>query len=160
MAVVPVAVGTASAYGETDLIWWRVGAALIVSLALQVATNFVNDYADGERGTDTDRVGPLRLVGSGLATAREVKLAALAAFGIAGIAGAALAFAVGPELFVVGIAAMVAAWAYTGGPNPYGYLGLGELFVFVFFGLVATVGSTYVQTESVTALSVASSNSC
>ena len=154
MAVVPVAVGTASAYGETDLIWWRVGAALIVSLALQVATNFVNDYADGERGTDTDRVGPLRLVGSGLATAREVKLAALAAFGIAGIAGAALAFAVGPELFVVGIAAMVAAWAYTGGPNPYGYLGLGELFVFVFFGLVATVGSTYVQTESVTALSV------
>lgn len=152
-AVVPVAVGTAAAVGETEIIWWRATAALVVSLALQVATNYVNDYADGERGTDTERVGPLRLVGSGLVPARRVKLAALAAFAVAGIAGGALALAAGPELFLVGLAAMVAAWAYTGGSKPYGYLGLGELFVFVFFGLVATVGSTYVQTESVTAVS-------
>ena len=156
-AVVPVAVGTAAAVGEVDLIWWRVAAALVVSLALQVATNFVNDYADGERGTDADRVGPLRLVGSGAATAGQVKGAALAAFAVAAVAGGALALAVGPELFVVGLAAMVAAWAYTGGPKPYGYLGFGELFVFVFFGLVATVGSTYVQTESLTALSFVAS---
>ncbi len=152
-----MAVGTAAAYGVADIVWWRVVAALVVSLALQVATNFVNDYADGERGTDTDRVGPLRLVGSGLATPGQVKRAALGAFAVAGIAGAILAFAVGPELFVVGVAAMVAAWAYTGGPKPYGYLGLGEVFVFVFFGLVATVGSAYVHTESVTALAVVAS---
>lgn len=156
-AVVPVAVGTAAAVGVADVVWWRALAALVVSLALQVATNLVNDYADGERGTDSDRVGPLRLVGSGLVPARQVKIAALLAFAVAGLAGAALALAVGPELFVVGLAAMLAAWAYTGGAKPYGYLGLGELFVFVFFGLVATVGSTYVQTESVTALSVVAS---
>ncbi len=155
-AVVPVAVGTAAAVGVADggIIWWRAIAAMIVSLALQVATNYVNDYADGERGTDDDRVGPIRLVGSGLATAGQVKRAALAAFAVAGIGGGALALAVGPELFVVGAASMLAGWAYTGGPKPYGYLGLGELFVFVFFGLVATVGSTYVQTESVTGLSL------
>ncbi len=127
---------------------------MIVALALQVATNYVNDYADGERGTDDDRVGPVRLVGSGLATSGQVKKAALAAFAVAGAFGGALALAVGPELFVVGAASMLAGWAYTGGPKPYGYLGLGELFVFVFFGLVATIGSTYVQTESVTGLSV------
>ncbi len=155
-AVVPVAVGTAAAVGATDggIVWWRAIAAMIVSLALQVATNYVNDYADGERGTDDDRVGPVRLVGSGLATAGSVKKAALAAFAVAGIVGGALALTVGPELFVVGAASMLAGWAYTGGPRPYGYLGLGELLVFVFFGLVATVGSTYVQTEAVTGLSV------
>lgn len=156
-AVVPVAVGTAAAVGVTDIIWWRAIAALIVSLALQVATNYVNDYADGERGTDTDRVGPMRLVGSGAATASAVKRAALIAFGVAGVAGGALALAVGPELFVVGALSMAAGWAYTGGPKPYGYLGLGELFVFVFFGVVATVGSTYVHTESITTLSVVAS---
>lgn len=153
-AMVPVAVGTAAAAGEVDLIWWRVAAALVVSLALQVATNFVNDYADGARGTDTVRVGPLRLVGSGLVSAGAVKRAAMAAFGVAALAGAALALAVGPELFVVGLVSMVAGWAYTGGPRPYGYLGLGEVFVFVFFGLVATAGSTYVQTGSLTGLSL------
>lgn len=159
-AVVPVLVGTAAAVGAAGpggaggIIWWRAGAAMIVSLALQVATNYVNDYADGERGTDTERVGPLRLVGSGMASAGQVKRAAAIAFAVAGVAGAALAFAVGPELFVVGAVSMAAGWAYTGGPKPYGYLGLGELFVFVFFGLVATVGSTYVQTEQVTGLSV------
>lgn len=159
-AVVPVLVGTAAAVGAAGpggaggIVWWRAGAAMIVSLALQVATNYVNDYADGERGTDTERVGPLRLVGSGMASAGQVKRAAAIAFAVAGVAGAALAFAVGPELFVVGAVSMAAGWAYTGGPKPYGYLGLGELFVFVFFGLVATVGSTYVQTEQVTGLSV------
>ncbi len=152
--MVPVAVGTAAAAGEVDIIWWRALAALIVSLALQVATNYVNDYADGERGTDLDRVGPVRLVGSGLATSGQVKRAALAAFAVAAVAGGALAVAVGPELFAVGVVSIVAGWAYTGGPKPYGYLGLGEVFVFVFFGLVATVGSTYVQTEAVTGLSV------
>ncbi|MEZ5343211.1 MAG: 1,4-dihydroxy-2-naphthoate polyprenyltransferase [Acidimicrobiales bacterium] len=151
-AVVPVAVGTAAAAGS-GIIWWRAAAALVVSLALQVATNFVNDYADGERGTDNDRVGPVRLVGSGLATAKQVKVAALLAFGVAGVVGGLLALAVGPELFVVGAASILAGWAYTGGPKPYGYLGLGEVFVFVFFGLVATMGSFYIQTEAISALS-------
>jgi 1,4-dihydroxy-2-naphthoate octaprenyltransferase len=151
---VPVAVGTAAAAGVAEIVWWRAAAAMVVSLALQVATNFVNDYADGQRGTDTARVGPLRLVGSGVASAGQVKQAALAAFAVAGLAGGALALAVGPELLVVGAVSMVAGWAYTGGPKPYGYLGLGELFVFVFFGLVATAGSTYVQVERVTALSL------
>ncbi len=153
-AVVPVAVGTAAAMGEVDIVWWRAVAALVVSVALQVATNYVNDYADGERGTDHDRVGPVRLVGSGLATSGQVKRAALVAFGVAAAAGGLLAVTVGPELFAVGAVSIAAGWAYTGGPRPYGYLGLGEVFVFVFFGLVATAGSTYVQTESVTALSV------
>ncbi len=148
-AVVPVAVGTAAVTGP--IIAWRALAALTVALALQIATNYVNDYADGVRGTDDARVGPRRLVASGLATATQVKAAALVAFAVAGLAGAALAFAVGPELFVVGAVSMVAGWAYTGGPKPYGYLGLGELFVFVFFGLVATAGSTYVHTGWLTA---------
>ena len=157
-AVVPVAVGTAVAYGIGPIIWWRAAAALVVSLALQIATNYVNDYADGQRGTDDEgRVGPVRLVGSGLATAGEVKRAAALAFGVAGVVGAALAFAVGPELFGVGALCMLAGWAYTGGPKPYGYLGLGEVMVFVFFGLVATVGSTYLQTTSISRLSVVSS---
>ncbi len=157
-AVVPVAVGTGAAVGvgaaAQGISAWRFVAALIVSLSLQVATNYVNDYADGERGTDDDRVGPARLVASSLATASEVKRAALAAFAVAGVAGAALAVAVGPELFVVGAVSMVAGWAYTGGPRPYAYYGLGEVFVFVFFGLVATVGSAYVQAEEVTGLAV------
>ncbi len=148
-AVVPVAVGTAAVTGT--IIAGRALAALVVAVALQVATNYVNDYADGVRGTDDARVGPLRLVASGSASAAQVKRAAVVAFAVAGVAGAALAFAVGPELFVVGAVSMLAGWAYTGGPRPYGYLGLGELFVFVFFGLIATAGSTYVHTEALTA---------
>lgn len=127
---------------------------MIVSLALQIGTNYVNDYADGQRGTDDGRVGPLRLVGSGLASARQVKLAAVVSFGVAAVVGSALALAAGPELFLVGAVSIVAGWAYTGGPKPYGYYGLGEIFVFVFFGLVATVGSAYVHTETVTGLAV------
>ncbi len=151
-AVVPVAVGTAAIDG--GVIWWRAVAALVVSLALQIGTNYVNDYADGERGTDSGRVGPVRLVGGELATARQVRLAAAISFGAAAVVGAALALAVGPELLVVGAASILAGWAYTGGPRPYGYYGFGELFVFVFFGLVATVGSAYVQVETVTGLAV------
>lgn len=160
-AVVPVAVGTAAAVGVVPggLIWWRAAAALVVSLALQVATNYANDYSDGVRGTDADdrRVGPVRLVGQGLAAPSAVKRAAMAAFGVAGLVGAALALAVGPELFVVGALAIAAGWFYTGGPRPYGYAGLGEAFVFVFFGVVATAGSTYVQTAEVTALGLGAS---
>lgn len=152
-AAVPVAVGTAVA-AQTDagwshgITWWRAVMALLVALALQVATNYANDYSDGIRGTDEDRVGPLRLVGSGLVPAKQVKIAAFASFGVAGVAGLALAAAVGWQLIVVGAISMLAGWFYTGGKNPYGYLGLGEVFVFVFFGLVATMGSEYVQTES------------
>jgi len=146
-AVVPVAVGTAAAAGTagSETIWWRAACALIVALALQIATNYANDYSDGIRGTDDDRTGPIRLVGSGLIEAKKVKLAAFAWFGAAAVAGLALAIAVGPELIAVGIASILAGWFYTGGSKPYGYLGLGELFVFVFFGLVATVGSAYIQ---------------
>lgn len=158
-AVVPVAVGAAAAVGhEAGAVWWRAGLALIVSLALQVGVNYANDYSDGVRGTDDERrVGPLRLVGSGLVEPAAVKRAATLAFGVAGIAGTVLAVVVGPELFIVGAASLVAGWTYTGGPKPYGYLGLGEVFVFVFFGLVATVGTTYVLVEEVTGLALLAS---
>jgi 1,4-dihydroxy-2-naphthoate octaprenyltransferase len=141
------------------LIWWRVAAALIVSLALQVGTNYANDYSDGVRGTDTDdkRVGPVRLVGQGLARPGAVKRAAFLAFGVAGLAGLALTVAVGWQLLLVGAASIAAGWFYTGGPRPYGYAGFGELFVFVFFGVVATAGSTYVQLEHLTGLGFAAS---
>ena len=149
-AVVPVAVGTAAAVDpdlgwDGGIIWWRAAFALVVALALQIATNYANDYSDGIRGTDDDRAGPLRLVGSGIVDAKKVKQAAFASFGVAAVAGLALTLAAGPELIGVGLASILAGWFYTGGKNPYGYRGLGEVFVFVFFGLVATVGSAYVQ---------------
>lgn len=147
-AVVPVAVGTA-AVADQQFTIWRAAAAMVVALALQVATNYANDYSDGIRGTDDDRVGPLRLVGSGAASASAVKKAMLGAFAVAGIVGLALSIAVNPWLLAVGAASIAAGWFYTGGSTPYGYLGLGEIFVFVFFGVVATVGSAYVQTESI-----------
>ncbi len=149
-AVVPVTVGSALAFSDDTWFVSRTVAALCVSIALQIATNYVNDYADGQRGTDNDRVGPQRLVASGLATKSEVKQAALTCFGIAGIAGLFLAFVVGPELLAVGALSMLAGWGYTGGSKPYGYYGLGELFVFIFFGVVATIGSYYVHIKSVT----------
>lgn len=156
-AIVPVLVGTAAAHGVGPTIWWRAVAALIVSLAIQIATNYANDYSDGVRGTDapTARVGPVRLVGWGIAEPKAVKRAAFASFGVAAVAGLALTIAVGPELLVVGAASFLAGWFYTGGPRPYGYAGLGELFVFVFFGLVATAGSAYVQLDRLTGLAVA-----
>lgn len=155
-SLVPVLVGTgaAGAYGEA--VWWRALLAGVVSVALQVGVNYANDYSDGVRGTDEARVGPVRLVASGLASPAAVKRAALLAFGIAGGAGVALAAVAGWWLVAIGLACVAAAWLYTGGPKPYGYLGLGEAFVFVFFGLVATVGTAYVQTEAVTALEVLS----
>lgn len=155
-AVVPVLVGTAAAVGEPGggIVWWRALAAMVVALAIQVATNYVNDYTDGLRGTDDGRVGPVRLVATGLATARQVRLAAGLAGLVAAVTGLVLAIAVGPELLLVGLASFAAGYLYTGGPRPYGYAGLGEVFVFVFFGLVATVGSAYVQLERVTGLAV------
>jgi 1,4-dihydroxy-2-naphthoate octaprenyltransferase len=168
-AVVPVAVGTAAGYWSSGqlvvttpqldpschatfctqfdhhLSWLNALLALVVALGIQIATNYVNDYADGERGTDDRRVGPVRLVAGGLATGREVKVAALVSFGVAGVAGLVLAARVTWWFVPLGLLCGFAGWAYTGGPRPYGYLGLGEVFVFVFFGLVATAGSAYVQ---------------
>jgi 1,4-dihydroxy-2-naphthoate octaprenyltransferase len=143
---VPVVVGTAAA---DRFVAWRFAAALVVALALQVGTNYANDYSDGVRGTDDRRVGPVRLVAAGLASPAAVRRAALVAFGVAAAAGLVLAAAAGWWLLAVGAASIAAGWLYTGGPRPYGYAGLGELFVFVFFGLVATVGSGYVQDERV-----------
>ena len=151
-AVVPVIVGTSVAAGG-GIIWWRAAAALVVALALQVATNYANDLYDGVRGTDgPQRVGPVRLVGSGMASSAEVRIAMLAAFAVAAVAGLTLAAAVTPWLLLVGGASIAAGWLYTGGPRPYGYLGLGELFVFTFFGLVATVGSAYIHQQEVPAV--------
>ena len=152
-AVVPVLVGTAAAAmpdagAGQGIVAWRAGLAMVVALALQVGVNYANDYSDGVRGTDADRVGPLRLVGSGAFPAGRVKRAAFAAFAVSAVAGLALAAVAGWWLVLVGISAVGAAWGYTGGPNPYGYLGLGEVFVFVYFGVVATVGSAWVQSES------------
>jgi len=152
-AVVPVALGAAAAVGEVNSVWWRVAGALVVSLALQVGVNYANDYSDGVRGTDAVRVGPTRLVASGLATASAVKRAALAAFAVAAFTGLLLAAVTSWWLLAVGAAALLAGWGYTGGPKPYGYFGLGELFVFVFFGLVATIGTTFVVCERITKLS-------
>ena len=126
--------------------WWRALGALVVALAVQVGTNYANDYSDGIRGTDDARVGPVRLTASGLASAAAVKRAALIAFGVAAVVGLGLAWATSWWILLVGAACLLAGWFYTGGPRPYGYAGLGELFVFVFFGLVATVGTFYVET--------------
>ncbi len=149
-AVVPVAVGAACAGAADGSAWWRVLPALVVSLALQVGVNYANDYSDGIRGTDEVRVGPLRLVGSGAAPPSRVKQAAFLAFGAAGAAGLLLAAVTTWWLLVVGAAAIASAWLYTGGPRPYGYAGLGEVFVFVFFGLVATAGTGYVVADRLT----------
>lgn len=154
-AVAPVLVGSAAAASEDGWRWDNAALALLVALALQVGVNYANDYSDGVRGTDADRVGPLRLVGSGSASPRAVKSAAAASFSLAAVCGLALAATSGWELVVVGAAAIAAAWFYTGGPRPYGYAGLGEVSVFVFFGLVAVTGTTYVQLGRVTWLSVA-----
>src|SRR3954451_22510608 len=147
-AVSPVLAGTGVAAYVDHAVWWKAALALVVSLALQVGVNYANDYSDGIRGTDTDRVGPLRLVGSGAASAGAVRLAAFAAFGVAVLAGLVLAATTTWWLVPVGALAVLAAWFYTGGSMPYGYRALGEVMVFVFFGLVAVLGTTYVQTRS------------
>jgi 1,4-dihydroxy-2-naphthoate polyprenyltransferase len=151
-AVSPVLAGTGAAAYDGDAVWWKALLALVVSLALQVGVNYANDYSDGVRGTDAERVGPLRLVGSGVATPSSVKAAAFAAFGVAAAAGLVLAVTTAWWLVVVGAVSVAAAWFYTGGSKPYGYLGLGEVMVFVFFGLVAVLGTQYVQAQEITGL--------
>jgi 1,4-dihydroxy-2-naphthoate polyprenyltransferase len=149
-AVCPVLVGTAVAGAEGAVVAWRAAAALVVALALQVGVNYANDYSDGLRGTDTPaRLGPTRLTAAGLAAPAAVRRAAAISFAVAAVAGLALALAVDLRLLLVGAAAIAAAVLYTGGPRPYGYAGFGELAVLVFFGLVATCGSAYVQLERV-----------
>ena len=153
-AVVPVAVAAGVAIGADGehVVWWRLVLALMVSLLLQIGVNYANDYSDGVRGTDDVRVGPMRLVASGAASPAAVKQAALTSLGLAAAVGLVLAATTSWWLLLIGAASIVAAWGYTGGPRPYGYLGLGELFVFTFFGLVATVGSTYVAIEEIPAV--------
>ncbi len=147
-AVAPVLAGTGVAAYVAEWVWWAALLALVVSLALQVAVNYANDYSDGIRGTDDERVGPMRLVGSGAASPAAVKRAAFLSFAVAGAAGLVLAATTAWWLIAVGLVCVGAAWFYTGGSKPYGYLGLGEVMVFVFFGLVAVLGTTYVQTEA------------
>ncbi len=153
-AVVPVAVGAAVAHAEGQLLYGRAVLALVVALSMQVGVNFANDYSDGVRGTDAARVGPTRLVASGLASPAAVRAAAAGVFALGAAAGLWLALLVTPWLIAVGAACIAAGWLYTGGPRPYGYAGLGEAFVFVFFGLVATVGTAYVSGGHVSALAV------
>jgi len=150
-AIAPVLV--AIALVGSDFNWLRAVLALKVAVWLQIGVNFANDYSDGVKGTDADRVGPTRLVASGMATANSVKSAAFVSFAIASVAGTWLAFLTSPLLILVGIVSIAAAWGYTGGKNPYGYRGLGELSVFLFFGVIATMGTYYAQTEEITLLS-------
>jgi 1,4-dihydroxy-2-naphthoate octaprenyltransferase len=144
-ALSPVLVGTAAGSLDGPTNWPRAVAAAVVALALQVGVNYANDYSDGVRGTDTQRRGPVRLTATGLATPAAVRTAALCAFAVAAVVGAVLSIVVNPWLLLLGVAAILAAVTYTGGPRPYGYAGLGEVMVLVFFGFVATVGSAYVQ---------------
>jgi 1,4-dihydroxy-2-naphthoate octaprenyltransferase len=150
-AIAPVVVASALAGSEFN--WFRAALALKVGVWLQIGVNYANDYSDGVKGTDANRIGPTRLVASGLATAKAVKSAAFISFAIASIAGVWLSLLTSPVLIAIGIMAIAAAWGYTGGKNPYGYSGLGEVSVFTFFGLVATMGTYYAQTEKITVLS-------
>ena len=150
-AIAPVVVASSLAGSEFN--WSRAVLALSVGIWLQIGVNFANDYSDGIKGTDDDRVGPIRLVASGLASANSVKRAALFSFLIASIAGLWLSLLTSFVLIPIGLICIAAAWGYTGGKNPYGYRGLGEISVFIFFGIVATVGSFYVQTERITLMS-------
>ncbi|MFI7451166.1 1,4-dihydroxy-2-naphthoate polyprenyltransferase [Nonomuraea sp. NPDC049714] len=148
-AVVPVMVGTGVAIGEGGFNWWRAVLALLVALLLQIGVNYANDYSDGIRGTDDERVGPMRLVGSRVATPRQVLGAALGSFAAAAVLGLILVIATRAWwVLLVGTAAIAAAWFYTGGKSPYGYRALGEVAVFVFFGVVPVTGTAFVQTEA------------
>jgi 1,4-dihydroxy-2-naphthoate octaprenyltransferase len=144
-AVAPVIAGTGAAAWLDAAVWWKALLALAVAVALIIGVNFANDYSDGIRGTDDERAGPLRLVGSKLATPRSVLAAALVSLGIGAVAGLVLAVYSAPWLIAVGAACIAGAWLYTGGKKPYGYQGLGEVAVFVFFGLVAVLGTQYTQ---------------
>jgi 1,4-dihydroxy-2-naphthoate octaprenyltransferase len=144
-AVAPVVAGTGAAAHLHAAVWWKALLALLVAVAMIIGVNYANDYSDGIRGTDDDRAGPVRLVGSRLAAPRSVLIAAGVSFGIAAVAGLVLAISSAPWLIVVGAVSIAGAWLYTGGKRPYGYAGLGEVAVFVFFGLVAVLGTQYVQ---------------
>ncbi|NAS23246.1 1,4-dihydroxy-2-naphthoate polyprenyltransferase [Herbidospora sp. NEAU-GS84] len=145
-AVVPVAAGTGVAIGEGGFVWWAALAALFVALVLQIGVNYANDYSDGVKGTDDGRVGPMRLVGSKAATPKAVLTAALGCFTAAAVVGLALVVATSAWwMLAFGALSILAAWFYTGGSRPYGYRALGELSVFFFFGLVAVIGTAYVQ---------------
>jgi 1,4-dihydroxy-2-naphthoate polyprenyltransferase len=154
-AVVPVLIGSGVAAGYEKFSWWRALLALVVALALQIGVNYANDYSDGVRGSDEKRVGPVRLVAAGLAPPRQVLSAAWLSFFVAGVAGLVLAAVTTWWLLPVGLACVAAAWFYTGGPRPYGYSGLGEVFVFAFFGVVAVAGTAYVQMRTLSWLAIA-----
>jgi 1,4-dihydroxy-2-naphthoate polyprenyltransferase len=153
-SVAPVLTGTAVALHQGGVRWGAGIGALVVGVAMQLGVNFANDYSDFVRGADAVRVGPLRAASSGVVAPEHVRWAAAAAFGVAGLAGLVLSLAVDIRLLVVGAACLLAGWLYTGGPRPYGYLGLGEVFVFLFFGLVATAGTVYVETGRLTPLAM------
>ncbi|MQA01428.1 MAG: 1,4-dihydroxy-2-naphthoate polyprenyltransferase [Streptosporangiales bacterium] len=153
-SVTPVLVGTAVAYAEDGIVWWRALLAMLVAVALQVGCNYANDYSDGIRGTDEHRVGPARLVGSGLARPRTVLVTAVCCFAVAAVVGLVLAVVTTLWLLAVGAPALAAAWFYTGGSRPYGYRALGEISVLVFFGVVPVVGTAFVQTEQLSWLAL------
>lgn len=158
MAVAPVIAGSAAAIELYSFKPDRAILALLVALFLQVGVNYANDYSDGIKGTDEDRVGPLRLTGSGAAPARQVKIAAFVCFGAAMLAGLALVVVSGQWWFLlIGLSAVFAAWGYTGGKHPYGYMGLGDVFVFIYFGLVATLGTTFSQAARLSVTAVVAS---
>ncbi|MEV0588144.1 1,4-dihydroxy-2-naphthoate polyprenyltransferase [Nonomuraea sp. NPDC050310] len=157
-AVVPVVVGTGVAFSEGGAVWWRAIVALLVALLLQVGVNYANDYSDGVRGTDDERVGPMRLVGSKVAAPRQVLAAALGCFLAAALAGLSLVVATQAWwVLLVGAACIAAAWFYTGGKRPYGYRGFGEVAVFLFFGVVPVLGTAFVQTERLSWLALLAS---
>ena len=153
-SIVPIIVGTAIAFYDDRANWVIAALCLVVALSFQVGVNYANDYSDGVRGTDANRVGPLRLTASGLASPQAVRTAAACALGVGCLAGLIISLLTFPLLILIGLASVVAAVTYTAGPRPYGYHGLGEVIVFVFFGLVATVGTYFVQAEQVTSLAV------
>jgi 1,4-dihydroxy-2-naphthoate polyprenyltransferase len=156
-AVVPVLIGTGVAIGYSRFSWWRALLALLVALALQIGVNYANDYSDGVRGSDEKRVGPVRLVAAGLAPPRQVLAAAFGCFFVAGVLGLVLAAVTSWWMVAVGVACVAAAWFYTGGSHPYGYMGFGEVFVFTFFGVVAVTGTAYVQMDRLSWLGLAAS---
>lgn len=149
-AISPVAAGTGAAAAVDAVVWWKAALALALALAMQIGVNYANDYSDGIRGTDADRVGPARLVGSGLAEPRSVKYAAFSCFAAGAVCGLVLAATTAWWLILIGALAIGAAWTYTGGARPYGYRALGEISVFIFFGLVAVLGTMYVQAGRIT----------
>jgi 1,4-dihydroxy-2-naphthoate octaprenyltransferase len=144
-AIAPVIAGTGAAAWLHGALWWKALLALVVSVSLIIGVNYANDYSDGIRGTDDERAGPLRLVGSKVAAPRSVLAAAIISLVFAAVAGVALAWVSAPWLIAVGAACLAAAWGYTGGSRPYGYSGFGEVAVFIFFGLVAVLGTQYTQ---------------